>query len=208
MHKAFLILIPLLLCLCEDAKCQKSQVSYELVELDRLYRGYANLLRVKWNPKEKGTISLAGKNLNTSEKAKGIYEIVPGDDRLAYVYVLREQKGKIDTLSSKMFRVYPQPDPTLYLGKYPSGEVLLTKEEILFAKYKPDVPLNGSHRIINYRIIYGNEVLKGNQNRLDTKAQQFIAALPKGAYVMVECEVLMPDGEKKLIYGVWKIGFE
>lgn len=183
---------------------QKATFSFELVELNGLYTGYPHLLKVQNCGNVKGAFTLIGENVKIEEKGKGYYIVTPGEGLKATIYVVQQKKNAVDTLSSKTFRINPLPPTTLFLGNAVSGSSITEPGNRLMGKYTSDVPLNASHLVVSWKLIYGDDVVMGQGSVLSAEAEKYIETLPKGAYFVLECVVWMQDRTSKTAYGVWR----
>lgn len=179
-------------------------VAIELVEYNVLYRGYDNVVRLSAKKSKKTEIILTGINVEIVKSSDSKYIVKAGNGRTAELVVLSKQKSKIDTLYKKLYRVNEMPDPTIYWGASESGTKSKKSEKFLFAKYPGNVPLNATHSIKKWELIYGDKTISGIGFDL-SRAKDLIESLPSGATVTIKCEVEMPTQLIKTIYGVWQL---
>ena len=179
-------------------------VAIELVEINMLYRGYDVAVKLSVNDSKKGEIMLSGTNVEIVKSADSHYIVKAGKEASVELIVLRKRKSKIDTLCRKMYMVFDIPNPTLYWGGSMSGTKSKRSEFRLFAKYPAGIPLNASHRIVKWELIYGDKIISGINADL-SRAKDLIDSLPSGATVTIKCEVEMPTREVRTIYGAWQL---
>lgn len=198
----------LLLPFVWNAYAQKVDFSFELVELNRLYTGYPLLVKVQHSGNLKGNYTLVGKNLTIQEKGKGFFIVTPGESSNGTIYVVQQKKKVMDTLYSKTFRINDLPPTTLYLGSAVSGSSITEPSNRLMGKYTPDIPLNATHLVLSWKLIYGDDVIVGQGTMLSAEAENYIKTLQRGSYLVFECVVLMQDRTKKTVYGIWRKEYE
>ncbi|OFZ44424.1 MAG: hypothetical protein A3D92_18970 [Bacteroidetes bacterium RIFCSPHIGHO2_02_FULL_44_7] len=185
----------------KTVRVMKPSGSIELPELNVLYRGYNNLVRVVASGFESAELNATGA---TYTKVGDGYHVVPsGSGRTAQLAVLgRSTDGKTVVLRRTDFRVLNLPDPTLYWGGSKSGGNIPTGDFKLFMKYGPEVPLNASFSVVRWEMACGERPVTGNGNDVSS-ARQFILAIPKGRLISVSTWVRGPDNITRKISGVF-----
>lgn len=200
MKKLYCLII--LLTLGNFSYSQNSAI--ELVEFNVLYRGYDNIVKIAFQDSSDTVIELAGTNVEISKKDDFIYIVKAGNGILAELFLIRKSESSSDTIYKKQFSLNFTPDPTIYWGPNMSGTKANREEDRLFAKYPGHIPLNATHKIRKWKIIYGEKEISGI-GTLHTKAKEFLNTLPENSTVIIECEVIMPSSSVKRIYGIWQI---
>lgn len=174
--------------------------SIELPELNVLYRGYENKVRVSASGYE--SADLGGNGVSIIRSGDGYVVKPTGSGRTVQLSVTgRSSNGKTAVLRRTDFRVLNLPDPTLYWGAVKSGGNIPADNKI-FAKLGPEVPLNANFQIISWELSAGERPVTGTGFDL-SPARQFILAVPKGRMISVKTWVRDPAGIKRLITGVF-----
>lgn len=174
--------------------------SIELPELNVLYRGYDNKVRVSASGYE--SAELGGNGVNIARSTDGYIVKPTGAARTVQLSVTgKSSNGKTAVLRRTDFRVLNLPDPSLYWGAVKSGGAVPADLRI-FAKLGPEVPLNANFQMIRWELSSGERPVTGTGNDI-TPAQQFIRAVPKGRAISVKAWVRDPAGIQRLITGVF-----
>lgn len=185
----------------KTVRVMKPSGSIELPQLNVLYRGYNNVVRVVASGFESAELNATGA---TYSKVGDGYHVVPsGSGKTAQLSVVgRSADGKTVVLRRTDFRVLNLPDPTLYWGGAKSGGNIPTGDFKLFMKYGPEVPLSASFSVTRWEMACGERPVSGTGNDVSS-ARQFILAVPKGRLVSVSTWVRGPDNIVRKITGVF-----
>jgi len=106
------------------------------------------------------------------------------------------------------FRVANLPEPTLYWGAAKSGDKGNRRENKLFAKYPPEIPLNAQFTITGWQVsIPGAPGVppKGSGSVLDGAATSLLAQVKPGMQVSFICTVVGPDKIQRKIAGAYQM---
>jgi hypothetical protein len=184
----------------KDIRVMQPSGSIELPQLNVLYRGYDNIVRVSASGYE--SAELGGNGVSISRSGDGYVVKTNGSGRTVQLSVIgKSSNGKTAVLRKTDFRVLNLPDPTLYWGAVKSGGNVPADLRI-FAKLGPEVPLNANFQILRWELSTGDRPVSGTGNDLSA-AQQFIRAVPKGRVISVKTWVQDPAKIQRIIMGAF-----
>lgn len=174
--------------------------SIELPELNVLYRGYENKVRVSASGYE--SADLGGNGVNITRSGDGYIVKPMGSGRTVQLSVTgRSSNGKTAVLRRTDFRVLNLPDPSMFWGAVKSGGIA-PPDLRLFMKYGPEVPLNANFSVVKWEMTIGERSVSGLGNDL-TPGQPMIRAVPKGKTITVKAWVRDPAGVQRIVSGVF-----
>ncbi len=188
-------------------KIMKPSGTVSLPELNVLYRGYANKVEAVASGYDQTILSGSGVSLTKSGNG---WIANPGGGREATITVSGKSSvtNKTVSLGSFKFRISRLPDPELFFGTAPSGERGSKAETRLFAKYKPEIPLNAKFTILRWELsVPGNPTAppRGQGGQLTPKASSLLRQVKPGTIISIMTDVRGPDGVTRKRGGSWKI---
>lgn len=183
---------------------QKPIAGFEVSEYNVLYRGYPNHILPTVTNNKKAKIRLIGTNCTISHSHNGYYIVTPGEGRELILSILLEKGKKVDTVATKAYRIRNMPNPNIYWGAAYNGSQADIHERRLFAKYPPEIHLNAVFKILQWKLIIGNDTIHGEGNKL-TMVDDELKRVDSPTEVKIIAIVIGPDGVTREIEGKWQI---
>lgn len=186
-----------------NCSAQEPSAAIELPEMNILYRGYPNKVKIAVSNNSGKTIQLIGANVvmthagNTDE-----YIVKPGEGRIANLHVLLVGDERIDTVKTMQFRCANLPDPEIYWGGSKNGHLANSRTTVLFAKYPPEIPLNATFRINGWKIFHQGDTLSGTGSNLKN-AEELFKSINEKTTLEFEVECVGPDGVVRIKKARW-----
>lgn len=184
---------------------QEPSAAIEVSEMNVLYRGYPNKVKIAVSNNSGKKIHLIGANVSMiNAGAPGEYIVKAGDGKTATLHVLLLSAEKTDTVRSMQFRVANLPDPEIYWGGARNGGQANSKMLLLFAKYPSEVPLNASFRINAWKMFHQGDTLVGRGSNLKN-AEELIKSIQETTTFEFEVECVGPDGITRIKKAMWVV---
>jgi len=132
-------------------RVMKPSGTVSLPEMNRLYRGYPNIVEGVASGYEETVLTGNGVTL---KKSGNQWIASPGSGRTCTISVAGKNNstGKLVPLGTYNFKVSALPPPDLYWGNIPEGERFKVPGNQIFSKYGPEIPLDVEYGIISYTI--------------------------------------------------------
>ncbi|XOV68253.1 MAG: hypothetical protein ACFHU9_03565 [Fluviicola sp.] len=208
--KLFLTVLGFLFCVF-TINAQESIGAIQNLELNVLYRGYSNKIKVATTECDNVTVKLVGRNCRVSPLNRpGEFVVKPGNGRLATLSIVRLEADSSETvIHETQYRVHNLPDPTLYWGGSRSGVKPSRHSRLILAKYPPEVPLSAYFSVKEWTMTIDSSHVTGVGGSL--KAADSLIGSIKGSIkanrtVQIEVKCVGPDGIVRSLTGQWPIG--
>lgn len=202
--KNLLLLSVLTLGLCVLA--QEPIVAIEMPEYNILYRGYPNkIIPAVYNNGE-GTIFLEGKGVSISKDENGerFTVKVTGSGRAALISVYLINGNDTTFLRKVNYRVSNLPDPAMYWGGAKEGGKANIREDKLFAKYGPEIPLAAQFTVVSWELSVDSSVVMSNGNNLH-EAEEILKKIEKPTKASFKIKYIGVDGITRTCNSFWLI---
>jgi len=171
--------------------------SIELPKMNVLYRGYNNIVRATASGYDQTILS--GTDVSIVQKGDEYIVKPTGRSRTAYLSVIGKNNttGETKELRRVVYRVSNMPKAELYWGGVSDGGRGNKRENKIFAKYPPEIPLEAKFTIVSWEVsIDGARGIppKGSGNLLSSEAMRLINQVPRGKSITIRIKYKMVGG--------------
>jgi gliding motility-associated protein GldM len=179
----------------KTVRVMKPSGTVSLPEMNRLYRGYPNIVEGVASGYEETILTGSGVDLKKSGKQ---WIASPGNGRTCTVTISGRSSAsqKTVTLGTYTFKVSTLPAPNLYWGNVPEGDKLGVPANQIFSKYGPEIPLNVDYNIISYTITAQpfKRPINVSGARMSTADEAMMRQLRKGDVIQITAMVRPKNG--------------
>jgi hypothetical protein len=183
-------------------KSQSDQYAFGNAEMNVLYRGYKNKLKIV--PGENCTnCKIIPINMTISENEYG-FIAKPGRDKLAQLIFL--DSISMDTAKVMSFKVLNLPNPQILWGGKRSGDKANINSKLVQCKYGPSVPLMIDFKVIHIALA-ADDIEQGIETPGEYLTEEMLKAIrnvPKDKTICLICDVKGPDGIVRKMSGCYK----
>jgi hypothetical protein len=205
--KAFITTL-LLVCstlVSNPSLSQEYEGALELPEMNILYRGYPNKVVAAVTNNDGCKIELIGSGCTiTKTENSNLYIVKPGSGKSAYITLALVDGDSSIAVRKMEYRVSNLPDPEIYWGGVKSGGTAATHQQVLFAKYPPEIPLNAQFSISEWTMITKTDTCSGKGSNIST-AEAIFREINEPTLIEFEVIVVGPDGIQRRKRGTFKV---
>ncbi|XOV68251.1 MAG: hypothetical protein ACFHU9_03555 [Fluviicola sp.] len=181
---------------------QESSVAIENIEMNVLYRGYENKIKVGMPTSEDGTLFLTGSNVTITRKGD-FFIVKPGVGKTAELQVIETKSdGTQIFVGSKEYRVAILPTPVLHWGSIPAGKAIMNEMPVLSAGYGRSHPFNHQFRIVKWYADYDGKEYSADGTDI-SDLSNLVSTFTELTEITISAYVNGGDGITRKIDGTW-----
>ncbi len=185
---------------------QETISAIELPQLNILYRGYNNLVKIAVSNSENCLVTLVGQNCSISEDSlTGNYIVRPGTAKVTYLTVNSYCNDSLVYSNTSEFRVSNLPDPSIYWGSSKSGNKAAIRSQLLQAKYPPEIPLKSQFTVRSWGLYHNGECKATGTGGNISGASEYLDSLTEPTSLQFKVIVQGPDGISRQIEATYTV---